>query len=59
MAGTFVRLILLAGGASVSAGYAVCFLLRKLGPQAARVEEWWFWLVAYVRFSQKNFPCQA
>lgn len=45
MAGTFVKLVLLAAAASVSAGYAVCFLLRKLGPQAARVEERWFWVV--------------
>lgn len=45
MAGTFVRLILLAAAASVSGGHAVCFLLRKLGPQAARVEERWFWVV--------------
>lgn len=44
MTGTFVRLVLLAAAASVSAGYAVCFLLRKLGPQAARVEEW-LWAV--------------
>lgn len=43
--GMFVRIILLAGSVSTITGYVVCFILRKLGSQAARIGENWLWIV--------------
>lgn len=41
----FVRLILVASSFSTIAGYAACFILRELVPQAARIGENWLWIL--------------